>query len=707
MTFLAPAFLFGLAALVAPLLIHLRRRKTRHREPFPSLMFFEEVPHATIRRRRLRDIALWLVRTAAVALLALAFAQPALNSRLLAGGDEGQEHLFVLLDRSASMSDATWSRAQAALAERLGALDEGDRVTAAVFDDSVEILEAETTAATARRLFAETRPRERATSLRAGLEVVRPLMMDAVETVEPADVRLVVMSDFRVPDDALGDVERLPAGARLELIDLAEDLGASNLWVQDVDVQRLGLGRSGADQGRELAVFTAQIGRSDLGSDPVPDGEPSAAAGDPSGSAPVQASVELRLDDRVLQTLTVDVGGRAASVAFDQVSLDPERTTRGEIRLSPDSFRADDRYFFTVTPGDVIDVLVVERGGDRAGLYVRRALAASRDPRYRVRTIRPGALADQTLLGIDVLVVPDGGVLGSAAGPTVERYVGGGGGLLVGLGNQSMGRPLVGVAEIRRESEVSQSRRGVQLATLERGHPAFEGAPDLALGGAPFFRHFRLDDGGGAVTLARFDNGDPALVEVDTEAGRVIVFASTLDTSWNDFPRQASFLALTDRLLRYLGRYRAHPSSYGVGQPALVDVGESSTEQLLVVNSEGESERITVSERTDRQAVLTFETSGHHSVRSVGADTESARWFASNLDRDESANRRLDLEVLQARLEPAAADASASQSGGSAEPAAPRSSFWWLLAYALLLLALGEVIVAGRGRRGLRFGAAG
>ena len=698
MTFLAPAFLLGLVAVVAPLLIHLRRRKTRHREPFPSLMFFEEVPHATIRRRRLRDLALWAVRTAAVILLALAFAQPALNSRLLAGNSDGREHLFVLVDRSASMTGAAWNRSQDAVEERLGALSEDDQVTAAVFDDSVEVLEAETTPEAALRQLRGVEPRERATSLRAGLEVIRPLIMDAIEGSDGTDVGLAVVSDFRGTGDTMGDLEGLPIGARLELIDVGSGEAAGegdNLWVQDVEVQRLGLGQAGADQGRELALFTAQVGRSSR----EEGGE------SPASSGPARVEVELRLDDRVLRTRTVEVGGRVASVSFDQVSLDPERTTRGEVRLSADEFTLDDRYFFTVTPGDVIDVLLVERGGDRAGLFVRRALAASKDPRYRVTSIRPDAFNDRTLGGIDVVVIPDGGVLPDAATPFLERHLAADGGVFVGFGTRSIGRALPTPLEVRSSTEVSQSRTGVQLATLDRGHPALENAPDLLLGGAPFFRHFQLDEGGEVTTVARFDNGDPGLVELASDAGRIMVFASSLDTSWNDFPRQAAFLALTDRLLRYLGHYRAHPASYGVGQPALVDLGDSAAEELLVVHQDGESEQVAVGGSIDGQAVLTFDFSGHHSVRPVGADTDSARWFASNLDRRESSLDRIDLDLLDARLQPAPGTDAEQQALGGEGDVLPASSFWWLLAYALLLLALGEVIVAGRGS-GLRFGAA-
>ncbi|HVS65116.1 MAG TPA: BatA domain-containing protein, partial [Thermoanaerobaculia bacterium] len=66
MTLLTPAFLLGLLAIGLPILLHLSRRRTREAVPFPSLMFIAQVPYRSVRRRRLRDRLLLLLRCLAI-----------------------------------------------------------------------------------------------------------------------------------------------------------------------------------------------------------------------------------------------------------------------------------------------------------------------------------------------------------------------------------------------------------------------------------------------------------------------------------------------------------------------------------------------------------------------------------------------------------------------------------------------------------------
>ncbi|MGH7731747.1 MAG: BatA domain-containing protein, partial [Candidatus Eiseniibacteriota bacterium] len=79
MSFLNPLFLFGLAAAAVPILIHLFTRKRPREMRFPSLEFLSEVNRSEIRRLRLRQWLLLLLRTLAVAALALAISRPALR----------------------------------------------------------------------------------------------------------------------------------------------------------------------------------------------------------------------------------------------------------------------------------------------------------------------------------------------------------------------------------------------------------------------------------------------------------------------------------------------------------------------------------------------------------------------------------------------------------------------------------------------------
>src|SRR5215831_21070451 len=103
MNFLNPLFLFGLAAAAIPVLIHLFTRRKPREVRFPSLDFLTEVNQSEIRRLRLKQWLLLLLRTLAVAALALAMSRPALRGSTAPGG-RASTTVIVLLDQSGSMS---------------------------------------------------------------------------------------------------------------------------------------------------------------------------------------------------------------------------------------------------------------------------------------------------------------------------------------------------------------------------------------------------------------------------------------------------------------------------------------------------------------------------------------------------------------------------------------------------------------------------
>ena len=59
-----------------------------------------------------------------------------------------------------------------------------------------------------------------------------------------------------------------------------------------------------------------------------------------------------------------------------------------------------------------------------------------------------------------------------------------------------------------------------------------------------------------AATLARFDGGTPALVEGTLGRGRVLVWATTLDLSWNDLALKPVYLPFVHQLVRQASGYR-------------------------------------------------------------------------------------------------------------------------------------------------------
>ena len=76
MSFLAPLFFVGLAAIAVPILVHLIQRERKDVVEFPSLMFIRKIPYQSVERRRIHNWLLLLLRAAAMVLLVAAFTRP-------------------------------------------------------------------------------------------------------------------------------------------------------------------------------------------------------------------------------------------------------------------------------------------------------------------------------------------------------------------------------------------------------------------------------------------------------------------------------------------------------------------------------------------------------------------------------------------------------------------------------------------------------
>src|SRR5579864_9382448 len=99
MSFLAPLFFLGLATAAVPVIIHLTQRERKQIVEFPSLMFLRRIPYQSVRRRRIRDWPLLVMRLAAIALIVLAFARPFVKRPTVAMASSlGPREVVILLD---------------------------------------------------------------------------------------------------------------------------------------------------------------------------------------------------------------------------------------------------------------------------------------------------------------------------------------------------------------------------------------------------------------------------------------------------------------------------------------------------------------------------------------------------------------------------------------------------------------------------------
>ena len=152
----------------------------------------------------------------------------------------------------------------------------------------------------------------------------------------------------------------------------------------------------------------------------------------------------------------------------------------------------------------------------------------------------------------------------------------------------------------------------------------------------------------------------------------MLLFASSLDTSWTDLPKKALFAPFLHEIMGYLSRPRAVAGEYLVG-----DRPETGGEVF------------------DRPGLFIEEGAG------------GPRLVAVNVDPRESDLRRADLDEIRRRLQPAVEEDPgpgpeepefAGPGAGESRQLEREQRLWWWLMWTVLGLALGEMALANRTR---------
>ena len=209
MNFLAPLFLLGALAIAAPVILHLIRRTTREKTRFSSLLFLQPDPPRLTQRSRIENWLLLLLRAAALALLALAFARPFIRTESPPSANPGKNRrLVILVDTSASMKrTGLESAARDKASELLRAAKPGDQVALWTFDSSTHrlidftewtTLPAENRAATAISRLAEFKPAHGSTQLATALTTASELLAEVPPGQEsPHGGEIILLSDLQ------------------------------------------------------------------------------------------------------------------------------------------------------------------------------------------------------------------------------------------------------------------------------------------------------------------------------------------------------------------------------------------------------------------------------------------------------------------------------------------------------------------------------
>ncbi|HYE95716.1 MAG TPA: BatA domain-containing protein [Rubricoccaceae bacterium] len=641
MTFLNPLVLLGLAAAAIPVLIHLFNFRRPKRVDFSSLAFLRELEKTAMRRMRIRQWLLLVLRTLAIACLVLAFARPTWTTAWEgAFGARAPSSIVLVVDNSLSM---TLRDAQGAYLDQAKALAAALAEATPSGDELAVLPTAALPDAPAPALGGPSLTLDRLATLEtaSGAEPTTAALARAGGLLEAATNPLreiFLFSDLQAATLADSGLTPLPEGTRVTLFPLGTR-DQANTAIADVRVESRIVE---AGQPVRVAATLVRYGNDAEG---------------------VAASLFVE-GERVAQTATDLRAGRPTTVRF---TFTPRRRgwLRGEVRLEPDAAEWDDRRFVALHVPEARRVLVV-RGTSMRADYVTLALGLVAE-----RGTLDVTEVDETQLGaagidaFDAVVLVGPVDLAEGERAALARYVQAGGGVLLFPSERPQtadydalflalgGGRLAGFVG----APGGPSLGGFAGADLE--HPLFDG---LFEGDARTLEEPEVSyaaqyapGGGDETTLVRLAGGGPFLQEVRSGQGTLLFMAVAPDERWSDFPVRGLFVPLLFRAVTYLAADApGADAALIVRQAGTLRVGNVAETMPLRLIGPGGDERIPA-QRTVPGGVLleVDETVTRPGVYDVMQGMRLLRRVAFNLDPRESDLTRLSADEARERLEEA------------------------------------------------------
>lgn len=670
MAFLNPIFLIGALAAGLPILVHLVRRTRAQKVQFPSLMFLRKIEQKTVRKRKIRNLLLLIMRCLALLLLALAFARPYLTSQIANTALSSTASSVILIDSSCSMrySDV-FERARNAARNIISNAAGDEQIAIVTFAQNFDIV----------------RPlKNNHAEANAVVNDLKPTLAaaDYMQAVQAGDAILKEINRGARKIYLISDFQETGWNRASAQVKLAPDVKLMPIDVSDPKAGNLAVSEVKADPFVYAQKYTGKL---------------TALINNFSNEIADNVAVDFKLNDLVVERREISIDGLSSqSIEFTNFNV-PEGSNRASVEIANDQFAFDNRNYFVIRRENQTKILAIETAsrGRSESLYLQQALLAGENNRYAMTLKSAGSVSPNELNEYRAVIINDASV-SPALAAGLKSFVERGGGLIIAAGKHTEASDFNSVfgsfvpAEL---DDVTQNRNGYALMSqIKTDHPIF----------SPFVRSGRLTSTRvysyhkatlkeNAEVLAALDDGSPMLIEGLAGRGKVLLLTTTLDTAWNDLPLTAMFLPLTRQMLDHLSGSET-ALSYQVGQIFIAPPSEEGTLPAIENPAGG---RVEDAPRTaSGELAVTASEIGFYRLRYRDRQENTA----VNIDARESNFTKLNIEEFVAGISPKTDEqlTPATQERQTAEELEGKQRIWLPLIILALLLFVTESILARR-----------
>ncbi|MBK1859952.1 BatA domain-containing protein, partial [Cerasicoccus arenae] len=606
MTFLNGALLFGASAIAIPILLELLNRTRVEYTKWAAMQFLQKSIQQHQKKLRIEDLLLLLIRCLIIIMLALALARPILPGDNFMG--LSSTSAVLLIDNSYSMStsngvDTRRDRARAAGEAIVDSLPTGSKVAVFLISDNLDPAISVPTQdmSLVRSTLRNFEPSDQSTNLAGPLQSA----VDLITSDQGAKGELYVLTDgqslgFRDLTQVVNTLETAASRFPATMIFLGQgtepNLGVSLLRPDSelVSTRRpvrfyVEVTNYGNTEAHNVKVFLAL-----------------------DGGAPINdANIELIEPG---QSKTVSMDARLAEDGYHTVTAS----------IPNDRLKADDQRTIAIQAHNTINVLLVDGSEakeekDRSLFFLKGALQPVPESRrsefyIQVEDVNASQFRAANLARADIVVISDVERLSSSMVASLADFLRNGGGLLIFPGPKTdtafyndvlFDEYAMLPAALYMPGAIPNEVFSFDARAPEHPIPAiFTGSSEGSLGTAliyeraellptqwppeeetPRLRPEALRLAGPPVSVLNYSDGTPAIMERAYGDGRVVLFGSTADTRWNDFPLRAIYLPFLHRTIGYIIQSQDDRLNIRAGQPFMLNMSDSYADATATVES--------------------------------------------------------------------------------------------------------------------------
>ncbi|SFH18733.1 BatA domain-containing protein [Pontibacter chinhatensis] len=518
MAFLYPSFLFALAAVAVPIILHLVQLRRAKRVMFSNVRFIQASKDLTASQRNLKELLILLCRILFIVFLVLAFAQPFLPAADVAAPGDSSD-VAIVVDNSYSMQNLQAN-------ENLALLN--------VATDKAKAITGLFPASTSFRLQTSDNlnhgaPVEKGevAAILDGIDMsAKSFAPGAAFRVQPS--HLFILSDFQKNNFSPAVLDAADSATQVHLVPL-EAASTSNITIDSVYLEDEFL-RPGAEN--RLFVLLSNTG--DEAVEDVP--------------------VKLYLQDQQAAALSIDLPANQATQAVMTFKITGSSTVNAYVQVEDYPVDFDNTYYFVLAPSSPISIVEVT---DNPQSELRQLYQS--EPFFKFTAFRTNSIDYASFAAADIVILNGIQSMPAALAATAANYVKEGGTLTVIPPN---GNEIGAYTTLFQNLNIPASFTGAgksgaktTLATPDPNNPFFRSIF------SDFNAEMQMPAASRSITWSRasddilkYRGGAPFLSRFDRGSGAVFLMAAPLNEDYSTLPNHALFVPVMYRLA--IGSYK-------------------------------------------------------------------------------------------------------------------------------------------------------